>query len=347
MIQNIYELFNNTIDMIFPILMVPFALPLMVLMAICASQSLSNGLKSLMVPLKGLWLWIWIFQIGIGFLGKIFFTGNIGIVLTLSIPNFAYLIAFAPSFILSSYKEEMKYYVLNCSMAIISTTVFWILTVSSENWRESGLAFLFIWPALFAMGTITVLVLLVKSNMKATKFKKAILILLGTFVIFSIYKKAERKQVSLEVHNKGKMFDAIAGILLANPSTNINNQIVIKVQEVSAIYKIEGMEIKNKYGGNIIINHNGSDISVTYTGIPKGEPCHNMYFVNSPDYQGFDKIFVNDNPVRKGQSSFEMEKIKSELCNSGLEHYSIKFSGNVENILKRASFRGLRKNNIE
>ena len=318
--------------MIFSILMVPFALPLMVLMAICASQNLSNNLKSLVVPLKGLWCWIWVFQVGIGFLCKNFFIGNIGMQLTLFIPNFSYLIAFAPHFILSSYRKKMEQCVLNCIMAVISTSVFWTLTVSPENWGASALSFVVIWPALFVMGTITALVFLAKSKVKVAKFKKVILILLGTFVILSIYKAIENRYAFLEVRNKGKIFNAIRDILLANPSANINNQIVMKVQEVSAIYKIEGMEIKNKYGGSIIINHNDSDISVTYTGIPKGRPCYNMYFSNNNIR--FDKIFVNNNLVRKAQNELEFEKIKNELCNSGLKHYSIKFSGSVENILR-------------
>ena len=102
----------------------------------------------------------------------------------------------------------------------------------------------FIWPALFAMGFITALVFLAKSNIKTIQFKKIVLIFLGTVVFFSIYQMVERKQVFLEVHNKGKVFDAIVDILVANPSANINNQMVIKVPEVSAIYQIKGTEIK-------------------------------------------------------------------------------------------------------
>lgn len=329
--------------------MIPFFLPLLILLIIGSIAKKSKSINRLIAPLKGNWFFIWILLICVGIVFKNSFVGDAGAALTLIIPNIAYLLAFAPSFVFLSDKKITKNHKLNCLMAIVSTSIFWTLTVTPQNWESSALAFLFIWPALLGMAWATSGILSIKSKVKTTHFNKGLLVLLAMINALLIYKnyspklkkiksipkkfKPRRqlnKKLRLEVHNKHKIFKAITDILLTNPKAPINNQVIMKNPEVSKIYQMKGFEIKNKYGGNIYITRGSYNVSVLYTGIPKGDACHNTYRVASSRPRGFDQIFVNNIPIKRRRS-----KSNRFICNGHEKYYTVKFSGKIRTILGR------------
>lgn len=112
--------------------------------------------------------WIfWVLQAVFGFLFGNLLAGQIGMLLTLLIPSAVFFISYYPLFLKKN--GTLQSLVVEGVLCFVSTCVFWSKSVGPHNWRESGLAFVFIFPAFFVTCLIATGILALKRTSDVSK----------------------------------------------------------------------------------------------------------------------------------------------------------------------------------
>ncbi len=142
---------------------VPFLIPLIFLTLMSNRKKISMfEMKIANFLLQKGWIF-WILQAAFGFFWGKLLKGEIGVLLTLFIPNAVFFISYYPLFI------QKNRTLINLGVEVyfcfVSTCFFWSESVGPHNWEAGGLAFVFIFPALFVMCLITTCILAYKKKL--------------------------------------------------------------------------------------------------------------------------------------------------------------------------------------
>ena len=105
------------------------------------------------------------------------------------------------------------------------------------------------------------------------------------------------------------------------------------------IYQVRNGKIVADYGGDIEIVREGSDVSVTFKGIPRGDKCHEFYFMNDPSIFGFTETYIDGVlETYPEYNSTSMKAFDTKVCFSNKPTSDIKFKGSISKIQQQAGF---------
>jgi hypothetical protein len=159
-------------------------------------------------------------------------------------------------------------------------------------------------------------------------------VLIITFSIFSIVTGAKTSaNLSNVTLNKSNFIGRIGVAIGKNQLTQYTDKELIDLGITSGIYKNNGDQILDDYGGDIRIEKTGQNVDLVFEGIPAKEDCFNFYFMNSPDTSGFTVTKVDGitEPTRYSSNS-AIDSYKNEVCYSGKDTVSVEFIGSIQDI---------------
>lgn len=319
-------------DIAFIIFFIPFCIPLLILMLVSLYLNKNQRLVVLAEKIFTFSPLLWAFPILTIPLARTWYdTKTAGTMLTLLVPNVIFFFAYLPEFVLIKHTVQRSLY--NGLFAIISTLIFWQLTIKPSNWGEGALAFIFIIPALIGMIVFTSVVLKFRSKMRTFTFKVLLIISIILLSATIARRTHNYNYEHLESSSKTQFFEATSRYLTEHGSENFSQAALIDSGSLKGIYEIKKDIIINKYGGTVSINLLGDVVSVVYTQIPAKDPCFAMYFISSPSSFGFEEIYVSGVNIGKVfKSTSEIEDTKQQVCFSSSEPKTIEFRGRVQKI---------------
>jgi hypothetical protein len=272
---------------------------------------------------------IWSSLILAGFLFRGIMTGGIGMFLTLALPCACYVISFAP-YLSEVVRSSKSGVVLNGVLAGISTLIFWQFTVSSQNWKESGLIFVAIIPFLIMLLIATAVVLQFLPKLAVAKTRILTLVLFIFLISYHFIVHKNENYANLEVLDKIALAKAVVKQVKLNKAFDAPT--LLRLDEINGKYTLKDDHILlNKYGGNLLIGQDNIYVTIKYTGIPAGEPCYSMYFLNNLRTYGFNETLV-DGTLVKFKSSPEDNLIKNQLCFTEQSPKVVEFRGRIEDL---------------
>lgn len=121
---------------------------------------------------------------------------------------------------------------------------------------------------------------------------------------------------------------------------------VIELGLAKYIYEVQQGVIVNDYGGSVDILIEGSHVSVTFGGIPRGEDCFRFYYVNDPRVFGFSETYIDGVLEEYSESSTQsINAFKEKVCFSDKGLSEITFRGSLSKIQSSAQLTALSDKN--
>ena len=323
---------------------IPFLIPLILLSLISTQNRNPNSLENMSNFLEGKSLYFWLFQILVGAL----FGSMLGVVATLILPNLIFLIAYSPLF-LGRVRNQSR--ILREGLfAVISTVVFWSLSVGSHNWKASALAFIFIIPALFVAVGITTFILFSKSasesklkndfsqaNPKKSGYRyfifgavSLLIFITAKNIYFDWY---ENQEVSRKISLACKVGRTLTNL---NGQSKLTTEKAISEQVFTENYQIKQNKVIHKYGGSIEIREDGDMVYMSYKSIPGGNVCINTAYLNSLASYGYADLFIDSRKIGFTKTQSFNDNVRGACNSSGV--VQIDFAGSKESIIEKQEY---------
>ncbi len=245
----------------------------------------------------------------------------------------------------------LRFFVLTLVGFSACCAVFVGCTWGEDSWWPLFLA-AFLWG--FLRGTTIAIVLFVLWEVLSSRlFERrssgsaiwwvAVFLVNAVTVLMFIRDVRMLDQASIEVQKRAELLEVVLDVVGSNGAegSELSSEIAKIKKRAKGIYgvNLQVEEVTHGYGDIVDISAQGSVVSVGFLGIPAGEPCYWMYFMNQAAY--FDSPTVDGKATQPSGSGSDQKRLKQELCFSHRKPVTVRFNADVKDLVWM--YRALRK----